>query len=198
MQLTGGQHFDDSHHARATLLGKVVPGVDRELPHRRRVLAQPQRLLQIELGLSTEPTVKDEHPARRQQSDVVRNTGSCDGIDDGINTPVSGDLPDPLPDFLGFAVDDVIRPDVAGKARLFLAADHAVNNKVRCFRQVDERVPHAASSGVDEHSLTLPRSHGIGEDVIGDLIIGERSCGIKIDIVGQKKLASVGVATYSA
>ena len=109
MQFTGGQHFDDGLHARTTLLHELIPGVDSELPHRRRVLAQPQRLLQVELGFSAEPTVKDEHPARRQQSDVVRNTWSCDWIDDGVNAPVSGDLPDPLADLLGFAIDDVIR-----------------------------------------------------------------------------------------
>jgi hypothetical protein len=108
-QFTGGQHFDDSPHARTTLLHKVIPGVDRELPYRRRVLAQSKRLLQIELSLSAEPTVKDQNAARRQQSDVVRNDRSRDRIDDDVNSAVERDLSDSLPDFLGFAVDDVIR-----------------------------------------------------------------------------------------
>ena len=46
---------------------------------------QAKRLLQIELSLSAEPTVKDEHAARRQQSDVVRNGRSRDRIDDDVN-----------------------------------------------------------------------------------------------------------------
>ena len=109
MQFAGCEHFDDGPHARTSLLHKVIPGVDGELPHRRRVLAQTQRLLQIELGLSAEPTVNDEHSTGRQQSNVFRNTRSRDWIDDGVNSPISGDLADPLADLLGFAIDDVIR-----------------------------------------------------------------------------------------
>jgi hypothetical protein len=42
MQFAGREHFDDGPHAHTTLLYKVIPGVDGELPHRRRVLGKPQ------------------------------------------------------------------------------------------------------------------------------------------------------------
>jgi hypothetical protein len=40
---------------------------------------------------------------------------------------------------------------------------------------------------MDQHALSLARPHGVVEDVPGDLIVGERSRGVEIDAVGQRK-----------
>src|SRR5712691_736042 len=117
-KLTGGEHVDEGAHAGAALLDEVVPGVDGELPHRRRVSARAQRRLQVELRASAERAVKDERAAGREQCDVVGNARSRDRVDDGVDAEAAPDLLDPLADLLALAVDDVIRPEIAGEARL--------------------------------------------------------------------------------
>src|ERR1700730_2360681 len=83
MKLAGGKHVDEDAHSRLALLDEVVPGVDGELPHRWRVLAQAQRRLQIELcRLSAERAVEDENAAGREQRKVLGNAWSRHRIDD--------------------------------------------------------------------------------------------------------------------
>ena len=94
---------------------------------------------------------------------------------------------DALADHLALAIDGVIGTEIAGKARLLIAADHADHGEVGRLRHVNERVPHSACGCIHEHVLALLRPNGIVEDVIGDLIIGERRCGIEINAVRQDK-----------
>ena len=86
-----------------------------------------------------------------------------------------------------FAVDDVIGAKLAGKARLGFAGDDADDDQAGNLGQVDQRIAHAAGSRIDQHGLALAQRQRIVEDVIGDLIIGERRCGIELDVVGQQK-----------
>jgi hypothetical protein len=52
MELPGCKHVDESAHASAALFNEMIPGVDRELPNRWRVLAQAGRRQKFELSLS--------------------------------------------------------------------------------------------------------------------------------------------------
>src|SRR5271169_6448873 len=131
--------------------------------------------------------VNDERAAGCEHRNVVRKAGSCDWIDDGLDAATARDRLDALADLLIPAVDNIIGAKIAGKARLLVTADHTYNAQTRGLRQIDQRIAHAAGSSVDEHSLTRTQLQGIVEDVIGNLIIGERRRGLKTNIAGQKK-----------
>jgi hypothetical protein len=77
---------------------------------------------------------------------------------------------DALADHLALAIDGVIGTEIAGKARLLIAADHADHGEAGRLRQVDERIPHSACGCINEHALARSRPNGIVEDVIGDLV----------------------------
>ena len=95
--------------------------------------------------------------------------------------------PTRLLDGLALAVDDMIGAEFAGEAHLGFAADDTDDDEAGRFRQIDQRIPHAAGGGVDEHALALARPHCVVEQVIGNLIVGKRRRRIEIDVVGQNK-----------
>src|ERR1700730_117937 len=187
MKVAGSEHVDKGAHPGTTLLDEVVPGVDGELPHRRRVLAQAQRRLQIVLRLATKGTVEDEHAARREQPNVIGDGRSRNRIDDNIDDSVAGDLLDSLADFFGLSVNNVICPKIAGKPRLLVAADHADDNKVCRLCEVYQRIAHSAGGSINEHALTLPLAHRIIENVVRYLVVGECSRGVEGDGIRQEK-----------
>src|SRR5262249_53316793 len=156
MKLAGSEHLDDRTHAGAAFIDQVVPGVDGELPHRRRVLAQAKRRLQIELGLAAKRAVNDERAAGRKQRDVAGNARSANWIDDDVDAAAFGYFAHTLVNLIGLAVDDVVRPEITGKACLLRTADHADHGEVRSLRQINQRIAHAASGGIDEHAISLP------------------------------------------
>src|SRR5262249_40132070 len=157
MQLAGSEHFDDVAHSSTSLLYEVVPGMDRELPDRRRVLARAQCWLQVELRLSAKRAIKDEGAAWREHRDVFGNAGSCDRIDEDVDPAAVGDFADALADHLALAIDGVIGAEIAGKARLLIAADHADHGEAGRLCQVDERIPHSACGCINEHALARSR-----------------------------------------
>ena len=91
------------------------------------------------------------------------------------------------PTFSALAVDDVIGAKLAGETRLGVAGDDADDVRPRNLGQVDQRIAHAAGRRVDQHGLALAQRQRIVEDVIGDLIIGERRRGIERDVIGKNK-----------
>ena len=143
--------------------------------------------LQVERRLAAEPAVDHQRAARRQQREVAGNARAADRIDDGVDAAAARDRADPLADFFGLAVDDVVGAELAGEARLVVAADHADHDETGHLGQIDQRVAHAAGRRIDEHGLALPRPQRVVEDVIGDLIVGERRRGIELDAVRQDK-----------
>ena len=96
-------------------------------------------------------------------------------------------FPDPLADLLGLAVDNWSAPRSRAKRAFSSLLDHADHGEACHLREVNQRIPHAAGGGVDEHALALLRPHGVVEDVIGDLIIGERCYGVEVGALGQEK-----------
>src|SRR5262249_59564556 len=99
--------------------------------------------------------VYDEHATGREQRDVAGNGRPCDRIDDGVDPAAAGQLGNAGGDILTLAVDDVIGPEIAGEARLCFAARNADHEKPCRLGEIDERVSHAAGSGVDEHALAI-------------------------------------------
>jgi hypothetical protein len=81
----------------------------------------------------------------------------------------------------------VIRPKIASEHGLQFAADHADDGETRHLREVDQGIAHPTGGGMDEHALALLRPHRIVENMVGHLVIGERRCGVKVDVIGDKK-----------
>ncbi len=116
-KLAGRQHLDERAHSSATFVDEIVPRVDGELSHRRRVLAHLWCRQQIERRLPAKRAVNDEHPARCEHGDIVGEPRSSDWIDDGLNAATMRELLDPLADPLTLAVDEIIGAKIAGEAR---------------------------------------------------------------------------------
>lgn len=70
-KLAGRQHLDERAHSSAAFVDEIVPRVDGELSHRRRVLAHLWCRQQIERRLPAKRAVNDERPARREHGDIV-------------------------------------------------------------------------------------------------------------------------------
>jgi hypothetical protein len=77
----------------------------------------------------------------------------------------------------------MIGAEFAGEAHLGVAAHHTDHDEAGRFRQIDQRIPHATSGGVDEHALALARTNRGVEQVISDLIVGQRRRRVEIDAV---------------
>ena len=92
----------------------------------------------------------------------------------------------------------MIGAEFAGELRLVRADDHANYFQLRGFGKIDQRVAHAAGRRVDQYRLAFSERKRIIEDVIGDLIIGERAAASKLTVAGKMNVASAGVAMNSA
>src|ERR1700730_11158282 len=149
-KLAGGEHSDDGPHAGAAFLDQLIPGMNGELPHRRRISARPECRLEIKLGLSSERAVNEKHAAGGEQRNVAGNAGSTDRIDDGVDPPAAGDLHDAFAHFLNRAIDDVVSAQLPSEAGFFFAAHDAYDREVCRSREVNERVSHAARGRIDE------------------------------------------------
>ena len=126
MKLSGRQHVDQRAHAGAALLDQMVPGVDGELPDRRRVLARAAASVCRSSGaLPPSAAIDHQRAARRQQPRLPGMLGPPTGS-------MMASTPRPRvisltrsPTFSRLAVDDVIGAKLAGEARLGFARDHA-------------------------------------------------------------------------
>ena len=90
-----------------------------------------------------------------------------------------------LSDIFRLSVDDVIDAEFVGEEHLGGAADDADRFEIAGLGQIDQRIAHAAGRRINENGLAFVQRQCIIEDVIGDLIVGERSRGVEIDVIGQ-------------
>src|SRR6516165_7535689 len=187
MELSGGKHIDKGTHASAALFNEVIPRMDGELSNRRRVPAQTRSWQEIELSLSTKRTVDEQHPARGKHFNIFGKGRPGHRIDNSLNAAAVRNLSDTLADFSLFAIDNVICTKITDKACLLFAAHYTDHFQIRCLRQVNQRIAHAAGGGKDQYCLSLSKAQSIVEDMISDLIVGERCRGLEVHRVGQEK-----------
>ncbi len=165
---------------------------------RWRVLA-PLRIVDLQIESAPcrrarrrPPACRKDRAVRDCREGLGRPTGSMI-----MSTPrPSVDVLDAFRDFLAVAVDDVVGPEFAGKARLVCARYNA--NDFQLPRLWQDRSAHCPCRRPPRRSVPFGRVAGckrIIEDVIGDLIVGERCRGIEDrQLSGKIKVASAGVA----
>src|SRR6516164_9048462 len=187
MEFPGRKHINEGAHACATLFNKMIPRMDGELPNRRRVPAEARCWQEIELRFPTKRTVDEQRPARSKHFNIFGKGGPGHRIDNGLNAAAACNLVDAFADLSLFAIDNVICTQITDKACLLFAAYDSNHFQIRCLRQVDQCIAHATSSGEDEYRLSLPKAQSIVEDMISDLIVGERCRGLEVHRIGQEK-----------
>src|SRR6516164_2938641 len=187
MELSGGKHIDEGAHASAALFNEIIPRMDGELSNRRRVPAQTRRRQEIEWRFPTKRTVDEQRPARGKHFNIFGKRRPGHRIDNSLNAAAVRNFSDAFTDLNLFAIDNVICTKITDKACLLFAAHHTDHLQMRYVRQVNQRIAHATGGGKDQYCLSLSKAQSIVEDVISDLIVGERCRGLEVHRIGQEK-----------
>ena len=181
------QKLDRLRHRLAPRLLHVVVGVHGEAAHRGAALDIGAHFLeQVGLRHSAEHRVGDDHAERRGHLQAVGERLARHVVEHDVGAAAAGQREHPLHHGFGPVIDRVRRAAALREGAFFLASRGADHGRAGEPRHVDQGRADAAGRAIDHHGPGRDAAGRVMQQDPCKLIVGQRRCGVRGDIRGER------------